>query len=405
MQSDPMVREEPEALAFGTEPEPTKISVVDDGPAEHRIEPGPDLSIATEEPKKPEVEAPQSWSMPEPEPQPAPTPDLSPVPDPPAETPPTETAPVEDPTMRDELIPGENTASEPEPTGETAPVGDIDQPSPPAVDNAPLPDDTAPMAHVEALHFEPRHRGGGVKWLLIGLVALLVAGYLAIDAGLIASGVKLPFHIFTQKNNPTPATTTTPPATQNTQAPVSNIPTGFKKFNLTGTDISFTAPGSWGTANSASENGYSSRSTAAKADGVYAYIVTFSGNKDVQMVVTSSKYLPPTRGAQYYDFLQWCTGTNDSKIYKSVLNFTTANGISTPSTISCDQGPLTDATKLSDNTIVQLKTKDAAGAVIGDVYTKNLTDTSLPVVRIRDAAMTNSDNIKLMLPTIKPAND
>jgi hypothetical protein len=103
--------------------------------------------------------------------------------------------------------------------------------------------------------------------------------------------------------------------------------------------------------------------------------------------------------------LQWCNGTNDNKIYKSVLNFTTANGVSTPSTVSCDQGPLTDATKLTDNTIVQLKTKDATGAVIGDLYTKNLSEASLPVFRIKDATMSNGDNIKLMLPTVKPAND
>jgi hypothetical protein len=189
-----------------------------------------------------------------------------------------------------------------EPVSETAPSpSDDNQPTPPADDNVSVPEESAavPLANVEALHFEPRHRSGGAKWLILGLLVLLVAAYLAIDAGIIASGVKLPFHIFSQKTTPTPASTTTPPASQNTQAPTSNLPAGFKKYNLTDTDISFAAPSSWGSADSTSENGYSSRSATAKPDGVYAYLVTFSNNKDVQIAVTSSKFLPPARGAQY----------------------------------------------------------------------------------------------------------
>jgi hypothetical protein len=245
-----------------------------------------------------------------------------------------------------------------------------------------------------------------MKWLILALLLILVAAYLAIDAGLIASGIKLPFHIFKQKTA-VPTASTTPPTTKQQQntPPASSLPAGFDKYSLTGTDITIAAQSSWGKPESASEEGFTSRSASAKSDGVYAYLVTFPNNKDVQIAVTSSKFLPAARGAQYYDFLQWCTGTNDGKIYKSILNFTTANGASTPSTISCDQGPLTDATKLSPNSIVQLKTKDASGTVIGDLYTKNLSETSLPVFRIKDASMTNGDNIKLMLPTIKPAND
>jgi len=417
MQSDPMVKEERDPMDFGTEAQPTKISVMDDKPAENHEESGPDLSVASEVGAKPEPEL-QSWSMPDPEPKPEPEPLPAPAATEPAaepestvDKPPMDepsTSPFESPTEAPEPAEEAPTPTEPsEPASEAEPTpSDDNQPTPPPVDNAPVPEEPAPpIAHVEALHFEPQHRGGGLKWLILGLLVLLVAAYLAIDAGIIASGVKLPFHIFKQKNTPTPAATTTPPASQSTQAPVSNLPAGFKKYNLTNTDISFAAPSSWGSANSSSEDGYSSRSTSAKPDGTYAYLVTFSNNKDVQIAVTSGKFLPAARGALYYDFLQWCTGTSDGKIYKSVLNFTTANGVSTPSTISCDQGPLLDATKLSDNSIVQLKTKDASGAVIGDLYTKNLSETSLPVFRVKDAAMTNGDNIKLMLPTVKPAND
>lgn len=393
MQSDPMVKDDRNPMDFGTEATPTKISVVDESPSEHHLEPGPELPVAAEpEPKpEPEPETPKSWSLPVPEPQPEPAPELNPpAPEPPAEMP---------PTVEESMPPEPPAAPEPAPTAH-----DETQPTPPS-DDASLPEEpAAPMAHVEALHFEPHHRGGRAKWHLLGLLVLLVAAYLAIDAGLVGSGIKLPFHIFKQKTE-TPAATITPPTNQKTTTPTTNLPAGFTKYGLIGTDITFAAPTAWGKPNSAAEDGYSSRSASAKPDGTYAYTITFPDNKDIQLVVTSSKFLPAARGAQYYDFLQWCTGTNDGKIYKSVLNFTTANGVSTPTTISCDQGPLTDATKLSDNSIVQLKTKDATGAVIGDLYTKNLSETALPVFRIKDAAMTNGDSIKLMLPTIKPAND
>lgn len=400
MQSDPMVKEGPDLLDFGTESTPTKISVTDDSSSEHHLD-GPDLPLATGPDSKPEE--PQAWNMPAAEPPAEPAGETHfPDPEPPAETPPAEAPAAEEPQ------PVEVSSQPEEPPAEPAPSMETPDPQPPAIDNAPAPEEPAPvpMAHVEALHFEPRRRGSGIKWLILALLLVLVAVYLAIDAGLISSGVKLPFHIFKQKTA-APTASTTPPAStkQNTQTAVSNLPSGFSKYTLNGTDISFAAPSSWGVPDSATEDGYSTRSTSSKPDGVYAYLVTFPNNKDVQIAVTSSKFLPPARGAQYYDFLQWCTGTNDGKIYKSVLNFTTANGASTPSTISCDQGPLTDATKLSANSIVQLKTKDASGAVIGDLYTKNLSETSLPVFRIKDSAMTNGDNIKLMLPTIEPAND
>jgi hypothetical protein len=415
MQSDPMVKEGPDLLDFGTESTPTKISVTDDSSSEHHLE-GPDLSLASESDSKPEE--PQAWNMPAAESPPEPAGKAnSPDPVAPAETPPApeipptaeEPAPVDAPAPAEEPAPIETPSEASEPASDPEPAGGDDtQPQPPAVDDSPVPEDPTPpqMAHVEALHFEPRRRGGGMKWLILALLLILVAAYLAIDAGLIASGVKLPFHIFKQKAA-VPTASTTPPAStkQNTQAAVSNLPSGFSKYTLNGTDISFAAPSTWGVPNSATEDGYSTRSTSSKADGVYAYLVTFPNNKDVQIAVTSSKFLPPARGAQYYDFLQWCIGTNDGKIYKSVLNFTTAGGVSTPSTISCDQGPLTDAAKLSTNSIVQPKAKDSSGAVIGDLYTKNLSETSLPVFRIKDASMANGDDIKLMLPTIKPAND
>src|SRR5262249_11366538 len=114
-------------------------------------------------------------------------------------------------------------------------------------------------------------------------------------------------------------------------------------------------PTAWGAPAVTTDPGYSQRSSTAKSDGTYAYIVNFATNKDVQMAFTSAKYLPATRTSLYYDYLQWCTGTNDAKVYKSLMHFTTSAGVDTPSTVTCDQGPLTDATKLNSAAILQAK--------------------------------------------------
>jgi hypothetical protein len=117
--------------------------------------------------------------------------------------------------------------------------------------------------------------------------------------------------------------------------------------------------------------------------------------------LTSSKYLPASDSKLYYQFLQWCVGTNDNKFYKQTLHATTENKVDIAGTVTCDQGPLTDATKLDDSTIVQLKTKDNAGAVLGDLYTKNLTSKDLTVLRIKDTQSKNSEDIKKLLSSVK----
>jgi hypothetical protein len=98
-------------------------------------------------------------------------------------------------------------------------------------------------------------------------------------------------------------------------------------------------------------------------------------------------------------------GTIDKKFYMQSLHFSSAAGVDSPSTILCDQGPLNDATKLNEKTIVQLKTKDTDGkTVLGDIYTQNLTDTEFTVLRVKDTTMTNADNIKKLLDTVKIAS-
>jgi hypothetical protein len=398
-----MVKDESAPMDFGTESKPTKISVTgtDSGSsADHDIHDlggHHDLGLSTPAADWNQPSAPAHNDLPGPD-LPVAASEL------PASTP-----------EHDEAAPAVITPAEPAaemlspeapaelPAAPEAPI-DHEPPAPAESASAEAPPPSEPLHNVEALHFQPeRRRRGRGKFILLGLIILLVAVYLAIDAGLIASGTKLPFHIFTQKNNSSTATETAPPAAQSTPAPAStpSLPAGFTLYNLSKTDITFAAPTAWGQPSSKTEDGYSSRSATAKPDGTYAYLVTFATNKDVQVTVTSGKYLPPTRDATYYDYLQWCTGTNDGKFYESILHFTTTNGVDTPGTISCDQGPLANAAKLDDSTIVQLNFKDAKGSPVGDLYTKNLNEKDLPVLRVRDAAMKSGTDIKTLLGTVK----
>jgi hypothetical protein len=260
-------------------------------------------------------------------------------------------------------------------------------------------DDHHSGAHIEELHFShPKPKRTGLKVTVLVLLALLIGGYLAIDSGLIKTSIKLPIHVFKQKSSPSPKPT---PVTAVNQSTAPSIPDGFKKYNLAGTAVTFAASVAWGSPTSVTEGGYSKRGGSNQSDGTYAYLVSFATNKDVQIAVTSSKYLPATRDTLYYDYLQWCTGTNDGKLYESVLHYSTsADKIDTPSTITCDQGPVPNGTKIDDTTIVQNKAVDKAAKVIGDIYTKNLTDPSLVVLRVKDTAMTNTDSIKQLLNTV-----
>jgi len=262
----------------------------------------------------------------------------------------------------------------------------------------------------------PRKRWPKVlAWLLVLLILVIVGGYLAIDAGLVSSNIKLPFHIFNQQKTSSSQTTATssPPPAVKTPTPTPSVPAGFTAYTLTGTAISFDYPTTWGSPSVTADLGYSKRGGANKSDGTYAYLINFATNKDVQVAVTSAKYLPAARTQSlYYDDLQWCTGTNDGKTYLQQMIFTNTNGIYTPGTIACTLGPLAGVTKIDDQTIAQLKTNDitnngsssppgASQALTYDLYTKNLSSADWSVLRVKDNAMTNGDNIKTLLTTVK----
>ena len=380
--SDPMVKDGPAS------DEPTKIMVHDDehkpfaadsvnGGAPAIMDPGdePDTHGAMDSPADHSL-----ISMPE-----DPKPDWQTQPAEPAAEPPSGNHKT---AANDELT-----------TGGDHPADD-ERPADTPAESSPL----APIGHVEGLHVSPPRRRFSAKWALLIILLLILGAYLLIDSGAVGSSINLPFHIFKQKSAApaaqAPAASSQKPANANTAA----LPNGFTDYKLAGTSITFAAPTAWGVPTSTTDPGYSSRSAGAKSDGTYAYLVDFATNKDVEVAVTSSKYLPAARGALYYDFLQWCTGTSDGKIYQSILHFSTANKVDTPTTTSCDQGPLADATKLDSTTIVQLKTKDSSGAVLGDLYTKNLTSSDLQVLRVKDKAMTNGSDIKSLLSTVKSPN-
>ncbi|MBX4191019.1 hypothetical protein KW794_02940 [Candidatus Saccharibacteria bacterium] len=269
----------------------------------------------------------------------------------------------------------------------------------------PQPDSELPApsepheSHITGLSLaDPKPKRRGLKWVLIGLMVLLITVYLVIDSGVINTGFKLPFHVFKQKTE-TPATSSSPNSNQPaTTGPT--LPDGFKEYKLSGTNLTFAAPLSWGNPTSTTDPGYSQRGGANQADGVFAYLVNFATNKDIQIAVTSNKYLPAVRAPLYYDYLQWCIGSNDQKIYQSILNFSTTSKIDTPTTITCNQGPIT-ASPIDNTSIVQLKATDAGSKVIGDVYTMNLKDPALVVFRVKDTAMTSGTDIKQLLITVK----
>lgn len=267
--------------------------------------------------------------------------------------------------------------------------------------------------HTEALPL-PHPRGAGPKspikkiltWGVTLITLVVVGGYLAIDAGLVSANIKLPFEIF-KDNKPAQGqsnTTVSPPAVITPTPAAPTLPAGFTAYKLPETSIGFAYPAEWGAPALTKEPGFTKRGGALKSDGTYAYLINFAANKDVQVAVSSNKYLPAKRTPLYYDFLQWCVGTNDGKFYKQLLRSATAAGIDTPTTITCDQGPLADAVKLDDLTISQPKTKGADNKDLGDIYTKNLRDKELVVLRVKDATMKNADNIKKFLGTVESAS-
>lgn len=239
----------------------------------------------------------------------------------------------------------------------------------------------------------------GTKVLLIFAILLVALSgvYAAIDKDLILSNVDLPLHIFKQEE-----TTTT---SQPTKAQAS-IPAGFTATKLVEANLGFNYPTAWGGPTAAVDKGFTQRKPGAEPDANYAFVVDFPNNKDVQLAITSGKYLPPLRpenSVLYYDFLAWCTGTVDDNYYVGVLKYVTnAEKVDKPGTIACDQGPLAGTTKISSDTIVQTNIKNSAGTVLGDIYTKNLTAKTYVVARAKDTSMKNADQIKVMLESIKP---
>lgn len=285
---------------------------------------------------------------------------------------------------------------EPETSSEVPPDAVPQNPSDaPIQPDAPAP--IEPIGHVEGLHVSPQKKPKSpVLWVLISLLALIIIGYLLVDSGAIKTSLKLPVHVFRQAPPP--------PAKPAAPANTSLAPVGYTVYKIATTNITFAAPTAWGEPTSTTDPGYSKRSEGAKSDGAHAYLIDFATNKDVQVAVTSDKYLPAARTSQYYDFLQWCTGTSDKKTYLGVLQFTTANKVDTASTVSCNQGPITDETKLNSTTIVELNTKDSAGAPFGDLYTKNVSDPEFVVFRVKDKTMKNSSDIKQLLNTVKSSS-
>ncbi len=246
----------------------------------------------------------------------------------------------------------------------------------------------------------PKHRKSRAKlWLwTLGILIVLAAAYAAIDKGLILSNINLPVHIFKKTDIAATNSQSTSPSPQAT------IPSGFTNTKLVEANLTFAYPTTWGAPTATTDQGFSKRSVSAKADTSYAFVINFPNNKDVQLAITSGKFLPArTTQYLYYDLLGWCIGTADAKYYAGFLRFSTAAGVDSPTTISCDQGPLNNAVKLSSDIIVQTNIKNTDGSLLGDIYTKNLKNNDYVVARVKDATMKNADLIQTMLGTIQNA--
>lgn len=228
-------------------------------------------------------------------------------------------------------------------------------------------------------------------WIVIAVLAVLVGLYAAVDKGWILSSVNLPVHIFKHSTPATTGPSTTPPA--------NNLPTGFAATKLVEAGVSFNYPSDWGAPSAAVDQGFTKRTKDGKPDTPHAYQVTFPNNKDVELDFTSGKVLPPARTATYYDLLGWCVGTVDGNFYAGALFFTTTNNVDVPSTVACTQ-VLTNATKLTSDTIVQTGLKASDGSTV-DIYTKNLTNPNFVVAHVKDVSEKNGVKIKTMLGTIQ----
>lgn len=268
------------------------------------------------------------------------------------------------------------------------------------------------IGEIETLPF-PAHHGAFVgepksrKWFIPVFILILLGTFLVFDTGIVGSG-KLPFELI--KNDEEVVAEQSPipqPQAAQTQTPETETPktqSGLTQYSVVNTPLSFAYPTAWGNAVVAADPGFLKRGGTNKTSGIYAYLVGFETNKDVQIALTSNKSLPASRAALYYDYLQWCTGTHDSKIYRQKLLFSTAAGVDSPSTITCSDGPLPDSAKSDELTIIQKNTKDAAGKPAGDIYTKNLSDAEFVVLRVKDSAMTSGESIKTLLASVKMAS-
>lgn len=254
-------------------------------------------------------------------------------------------------------------------------------------------------------HQRPKQAKKSKKWLVPAALLLVVAGYLIMDAGLIGSG-NMPFQVFKEENqtaaDPLP-TAAAQPSDLSPQANTPKAPLGFSQYALPNTKIAFSYPTAWGPPAVSSDAGFSKRGGGNQSDGVYAYLINFEINKDIQLAVTSKKYLSANRPAEYYDFLQWCSGTHDQRIYRQKLLFEKAGGVDTPTTITCSDGPVAGASAIDGSTIMQADARNASSQPIGDIYTKNLTDAEFVVIRAKDSTRANSEAVKNLLSSIKVA--
>ncbi len=271
-----------------------------------------------------------------------------------------------------------------QPSGDPSPLFTSDS-------DSPMPPDSDDFGQVG----KSRGKGKTILWTIVILILLAAGAYLVIDLKLIKTNINLPYHFFSQTDTKT---------TTSAQNDAAVVPSGFSHYQLSDAALQFNAPTAWGTPSFSSDPGFSKRGGTNKTNGTHAYQVAFSQNKNVTLTMTNGSLLAENKTAsRYFDDLGWCLGTIDQQYYLNQLLYSSTDGVDTPATIVCSKGPLKNASKVDDSTIVITKAVSTEKTTLGDIYVKNLSGNSSGVVVFRavDADMTNGNDIKTLLSGVR----
>src|SRR5581483_5766086 len=125
-------------------------------------------------------------------------------------------------------------------------------------------DNSGAELHVPAGRTAYHHQPRIWAWVVIALI-ILAGIYAAVDA----KTDVLPFHIFSHTQSNADASSNSPNSSNSQPVSVnqSSLPTGFTKYQPTGTPVVFAYPTDWGAPTTTTDPGFSQRGGDKKSDG------------------------------------------------------------------------------------------------------------------------------------------